>query len=65
MAAHQEICNEICVYRIICRIMLVYRRVSCHFLNCVTLHIAENIKTNVTCYETTYSSQDTLCVSST
>jgi hypothetical protein len=57
MAAHEEMCNEICVYRVICRTMIVYRCVSCRFLNGVTLYTAENINISVTCYEATHSSQ--------
>jgi hypothetical protein len=64
MTAHEEMCNGICVYRIICCTLLVYRRVSCHFLKSVPLHISENIKINVTCYEAMYTSQGTLRLSS-
>jgi len=58
MAAHEEMCNEICVNNVSYRVSLP----TCFMpiLNSVTLYISENIKINITCYEATYSSQGTL-----
>jgi len=64
MVAHEERCNGICVCRIMCCTLFVYRHVPCHFLNSVAFNVAEDIKISIACYEATYSSQGTLYLSS-